>query len=155
MGFFIASGAQTCYDGRMTVNDNWYCVIGDGITPHFCSSYYLAQAVRDNIFKRYFKECKIENWPTKHFQKLGLHYDIGFARGTYFTQRMKELEISKNVYIWWNDLESGLLRIEVEKFSQNVEKYGNFNKIHCADSILCLTLAQSDIVYKRIVQNMY
>jgi len=140
----------------MVTVDFWYVVWAEGMRPHFCSNYYLAQAVGNNLKKRYAEPYKISRLG---LPILGGGYNenprMFFIDTGAMSQRqpLKRFPLRENVVISYRAHEEEDIRRSLEKFPQGIEKYdGQFYKIHCAPNTLCLTLAQGQQLYDCVVK---
>lgn len=138
----------------MVTPNFWYIVHAEECRPHFCSNYYLAQAVKRNLLERYGKHARI----TKiHGESLAKDRPRVFFldQGSQSHRRpYKNLALSENVVVsWLAHEEEEIQRVLEQEFPLAPFKYGSFHKIHCSTNTLCLTFDQAQALYDCVVKN--
>lgn len=129
----------------MNTSTPWFVVTDDTIRPHFCSSYYLAQAVVKNLRERYGIEPKISGIDSDR----AFHFSVGLMSNRPPT---KVMVLPDKLTLSWLLSEELFLRKSVEDFPLQKGKYdGQFYKIHSHSGTVCLTLQQGDILYDCVV----
>lgn len=137
--------------------DFWYVVQAEGCRPHFCSNYYLAQAVVRNLKERYAagaEICRLSQHPLDNLTTSNAPRVFFLDRGSMSHRRpIKTLSLPEDINVSWLAHEQELIRkILVDEFPLAAKKYGSFFKIHCNPNTLCLTMRQGQWLYDCIVK---
>jgi hypothetical protein len=128
----------------MKNDDRWYCVVSDDVKTHFCSNYYLAQAVANDLKERDLdKNLKIRITPeditgNKRYEIFHAAEEIGHIK------KSATIALPDNVKIQISDEPSAKNRLKDLIASMQCDKYGgSFYKLHDeSHTILCLTTEQ-------------
>lgn len=134
----------------------WYVVQAEGIKPHFCSNYYLATAVANNIERRYNVNTSIEAYndsiPVLAQNTKGTAASPQLSKVFYLTplywprRERKTYTLPGEIAVSWDVGDTKvpqLIKSDYEK--ANKEKiYDNFYKFHTGLGSLCMTEKQME-----------
>lgn len=138
------------------IQPHWYVVQAEGIKPHFCSNYYLATAVANNIERRYNVNTLIEAYndtlPLLAQNTKGtaasfqLKKVFNLTPLTFPKRYRKTVILPGEIAVSWDSLDltiPKLIKSDYEKANRE-KTYDNFYKFHTGLGSLCMTEKQME-----------